>query len=498
MSDVFTKRRPMIDWDELESRLCRPCSPDEKDDDPLAELLRVIGGKDELHETDFEPNTQLSARAWQDAGDPGELNQPDAQVRLVGGDFAAIEAGLLGKKQPQAAIPSEAERSTVGYERPNARAPLISGDFAAIEAGLLGKKQPQAAIPSEAERSTVEYERPNARAPLISGDFAAIEAGLLGAPREQATATVSETDMSNAFSSVDIGSQRFLHQDNQPVSRHAGIADGQNRSRRPLYVMVAIVIVAMAVVAVSLGLKDRGSGPPEVASFKAESGAAKQQTEATSSPDVPAQDAANRSKTPEPSPAALENGTKQPIDLPHVEEKTLAAESHAQIDNRPPAVPSAPAQEPTPAEPLRTAAPVAPDTVKTDLVRPDGTLLPNGTPPQANIHETLLPAPESPAAAEAPRAKPVAHVAKPLKPATARHLDSHGQPRQTANKAKGTPASSLTTERAPIGDPKAVTPTTQPSPASNGAFGFVQSAVNSLTSATAKLLEWGRIDGSRP
>ena len=76
MSDVFTKRRPMIDWDELESRLCWPCSPDEKDDDPLAELLRVIGGKDESHETDFEPNTPLSARARQDAGESGELNQP--------------------------------------------------------------------------------------------------------------------------------------------------------------------------------------------------------------------------------------------------------------------------------------------------------------------------------------------------------------------------------------------------------------------------------------
>ena len=36
---------------------------------------------------------------------------------------------------------------------------------------------------------------------------------------------------------------------------------------------------------------------------------------------------------------------------------------------------------------------------------------------------------------------------------------------------------------------KAVTPTTQPSPATNEAFGFVQSAANSLTSATAKLLE---------
>ena len=104
MSDVFTKRRPMIDWDELESRLGRPCSPNEKDDDPLAELLRGIGGKDESHETDFEPNTPFSARVRQDAGEPGELNQPDAQVRLISGDFAAIEAGLLGTKQPQACV----------------------------------------------------------------------------------------------------------------------------------------------------------------------------------------------------------------------------------------------------------------------------------------------------------------------------------------------------------------------------------------------------------
>src|ERR1700730_8807196 len=176
MSDVFTKRRPMIDLDEFERRLCRPCSTDQKDGDPLTELLRIIGGKDESHETDFEPKTLLSARVRQDAGEPGELNQPDAQVRLVGGVFAAIEAGLLGTKQPQAAIPSEAERSTV------------------------------------------EYKRPNARAPLIRGDFAAIAAGLLGAPREHATATVSETNMSNAFPSVDIGSQ-LLDQDNQLVSR---------------------------------------------------------------------------------------------------------------------------------------------------------------------------------------------------------------------------------------------------------------------------------------
>ncbi len=195
---------------------------------------------------------------------------------------------------------------------------------------------------------------------------------------------------------------------------------------------------------------------------------------------------------------ALVNGTERTIDLPQVEEKTLPAESHAQIDNRPPAVPSAPAQAQTPAEPLSMAAPIESEKMKTDLVRPDGTRLSNATPPQANINEAPLPAPQSAAAPEAPRAKAVGRVAKPLKPTTVRDQARHGQPRQIANKAKAMPVSPFNTEPAPVGDPKAVTPTTQPSPGTNGAFGFVQSAVNSLTSATAKLLELGRIDGSRP
>jgi hypothetical protein len=313
MSDVFTKRRPMIDLDENERRLYRSCSTGQKDDDPLAELLRIIGGKDESHETDFDPKTQLSERARQDAGEPGELNQPDAQVRLVGGDFAAIEAGLLGVKQPHAAILRDAERSTV------------------------------------------EYKGPNAQAPLISGDFAAIEAGLLGAPRERAAA-VSEANMSNATSSGDIGSQRFLPQDNQPASRHARVADGQNRSRRPLYVMAAIVIVGMAGIAASFALKSRASGPLEIASVRADNGPDKQQPKATSGANVPAQDAAILSKPPEPSPMALVNGTERTVDLPQAKEKTLSAESHAQLDNGPAAVPAAPAQAPTPAEPLSTAA----------------------------------------------------------------------------------------------------------------------------------------------
>ena len=423
MSDVFTKRRPMIDLNEFERRLGRPCAPDQRDGDPLAELLRIIGDKDEPHKTDFEPKTQLSAMARPDAGEPGEWKQADAQVHLVGGDFAAVEAGLLGTKQPEATI---------------------------LRA---------------AERSTVEHKRPNARAPLLSGDFAAIEAGLLGALREQAAATVPETDMANAFPAVDLGSERRLYQHDQPASRHAGVADERIKPRRRRYVIGAILLVGMAGVAVSFGLNSRLSGQSDIASIEADNGPNKPQTEAMSSADVPAQDTAILSEPSEPSSMALDKGTEQPLDLTQAEEKTLPAESHAELDNGPAAVPAAPA----PAELLSAVAP-----------------------PQANINRAPLPAPQSPAAAKAPTVKAAGRVAKPLKPAAARHPGSHGQPRQIANKDKATSVSPLATKPAPSADPKAETPTTQPSQATNGTFGFVQSAVNSLTNTTAKLFEWGR------
>ncbi len=100
---MFTKRRPIIDLDEFERLLRSPRSPDQKDGDPLAERLRINSEKDDPHKTDFEPNTQLSATAPQDAGEPGESQQPDAHMPLAGGDFAAIEAVLL--RMPNA-VPS--------------------------------------------------------------------------------------------------------------------------------------------------------------------------------------------------------------------------------------------------------------------------------------------------------------------------------------------------------------------------------------------------------
>jgi hypothetical protein len=349
--------------------------------------------------------------------------------------------------------------------------------------------EPQTAIVRGAEKSSVEYKRQNARAPLIGGDFAAIEAGLLGALREQTTATVSETNVSNALPTVDLGAERWLYQKHQPASRHVGDGDGQLRSRRPLYAVVAIGIAGMTGIAVSFGLDGRLSGPPEIETIKADNGPPTRQEDAARSADIPARDVAIPSKPPEPSPMALDNGTERPLDSPQADEKSLPAGSQARIDNGSPAVP--------PAEALSPGAPVKSDAVKTDMVRPDGTLLPNGAPPQATINGASLPAPQSSAAAKAPAAKAAGHVAKSLKSAAARHPGSQGQPRPITNKA--TVVAPLNTEPTPITNSKVEAPPTQPSPATNGAIGFVQSAVNSLTSTTAKLLEWGRIEtGSRP
>jgi hypothetical protein len=438
MSHVFTKRRPMIDLEEFERRLSWPCSTDQKDGDVLAELLRIIGDKDAPHKTDLEPKTQPSAKV-QLAGETAEGKQPDAQVRSAGGDFAAIEAGLLGKAQPQAAVLREADSSTV------------------------------------------EHKRSIARAPLISGDFAAIEAGLLGTPREQATAMVPETGIANPFPNLDLRSERRLYQDEPPASDDAGVADGHIRSRRPLYVMMATIIVGMAGIAVSVGFNSRLSDSSDIASVKADDAPDNQAAQATSGAGGPTQDAA-LGNPPEPWPTPLENGTKQPLDLTQAEGRPVAAvapiESAAPVESESAAVPSASPRAQTPAEPLSMATPVESEKV--------------GEPPQADVKAAPPPAPQSPASAKAPTAKTGGRVAKPLKPAAAKHPGSQGQPRQIANKAKATPPTPPATKPTPSAGPTADTPTTQPSPATNGAFGLVQSAVDSLTSTTAKLLQWGR------
>lgn len=454
MRDPGIKPRPMIDFKEFERRLHQPSLTNDRDGAQIAELLRIIGGPNEPPRTPFEPKSHESAEARHDTGGLGDRKgEPDGQQSAINGGFAAIAAGLLNGTPPHTALPP-------GTEMSNA-----------------------------------EAKRTNTEVPLISGDFAAIEAGLLGAQREQTGAIVSESGVPNAFPEVDLGSERWLGQDKTPASLHTAASGRQIRSRRRLYALAAIVIVGVAGTIVSFGLKNSFSNMPETAMIETENGPAKLHADTTTGAGVSARDTTSLSKPPEPSPVAPLNNTQQPPELPRADDTTPPTVTHArsqtQIDNGPPILATA-AQ--APAEPLGIMTPVEPEKMKTDLGRPDGTVLPNGRPPQTNIMGTPLPPRHPAAAAKVGSVKAAPQATKTPKPVAATELGGQRQARPIVNKAKTTPASPLNAEPALTADVGAEAPAPRPSPAADGAFGFVQSTVNSLTNTTAKLLEWGRIE----
>ena len=97
MSEPIVKRRPMIDLEEFERRLRKPLAANGRDDDPLAELARSFAGEQEdPYKRVFEPLSRDPAGARRSEQDHGEVKERFTRERLIGGDFAAIEAGLLG------------------------------------------------------------------------------------------------------------------------------------------------------------------------------------------------------------------------------------------------------------------------------------------------------------------------------------------------------------------------------------------------------------------
>src|ERR1700704_6162165 len=86
----------MIDLEEFERRLRKPLAAIQGDDDPLAELARFVGEQEDPYRTVFEPLSQRPAGTLRREPDHGEAEQRGAHEPHIGGDFAAIEAGLLG------------------------------------------------------------------------------------------------------------------------------------------------------------------------------------------------------------------------------------------------------------------------------------------------------------------------------------------------------------------------------------------------------------------
>ncbi|MDQ6703403.1 MAG: SPOR domain-containing protein [Pseudomonadota bacterium] len=350
MSEPIEKRRPMIDLEEFERRLRKPLAANQGDDDPLAELARFVGEQEDPYKTVFEPLSRRPAGTLRSGPDHGE-----------------------------------------GEER-------------------------------------------GAQEPLIRGDFAAIEAGLLGAARHESGENLSESEELDGCEEAE-EAELWRYADIPEGSREAGPPFEEIRSRRPLYVMAAMIVAGIAGIGASFGFKGAVSHQDEIATIRAADGPAKIHPETAAATEIPDQDASILGGSPQQLPVAVENNVEQPADL------SAQANVPEGQGNQPRAiaglatgaasvpVPAPPAQaQPQPsAEPLSIAALIEPKKVKTVSVRPDGTLLPNDTPPQVAAPAVPVPAARPTAASMAKAATPksAARVATTPRPAAA---DANGNP----------------------------------------------------------------------
>jgi hypothetical protein len=356
MREPVAKRRPMIDLEQFERRLRQPEAVPGRDEDPLAELARLVGQQDPYKGV-FEPQgrnlapARNATRAWEES----QRSEPDGAERL-------------------------------------------SGDFAAIEAGLL-------------------------------------------APQQHESATLDEAEEITGFSNADNESQHWRYEDDAlPVQSE--IPGGEIRSRRPLYLMAAVIVVGIAGIGASFALKNGSGASHEVATIKAADGPVKIQPEATASADVSNQDASILNRAPQPSAVALVNNAEQPVDLSQAQEKPprviALGGSRVRSDNglvggaASVPVPAPPMQSQPQGDGLSIAGLIEPKKVKTVSVRPDGTLLPNDRTPQTASAVAPLPA-SRPATTTAKAATPksTARVATTPKSVPVAATEA-GQPAQSA------------------------------------------------------------------
>jgi cell division septation protein DedD len=337
----------MIDFEEFERRLRKPLSLNQEDYDPLAELARFGGGQaepyiDDPYRSMFEP-----------------------QGRQVAG------AGPAGQEQGEA------------KERPKPE-PFIRGDFASIEAGLLGA--PEDAM-SDSENIVLDH-------------------------REE-------------MDGADPSAYADAEQSDEGSASYEAI-----RSRRPLYVMAAMIIAGVAGIFASFAFKGAVSTQDDVATIRAIDGPVKVQPETAPGNDNPGQEATILGGLPQQPPVAAASNIDQPSDL---SAQTGTAENQESSQTAVAAAGSGAAAVPVPAPPAQAQARpstepqsiadlIEPRKVKTVSVRPDGTVVANDAPPSIAPRAAQAPVAVHPPAAPAARAatpKTAARLATTPKPPAA-------------------------------------------------------------------------------
>lgn len=218
----------------------------------------------------------------------------------------------------------------------------------------------------------------------------------------------------------------------------------ETRSRRPLYIMAAIIVAGIGGIGATFALKG-GPAPQQIATIKAPDGPVKVEPEPTGA-DAPARSASILERTPQAAPVAVADATEQPIDLSRLPDRALRTITPGGSGAASVPVPPSPAQGLAPAHAYAPAQPAAapqgiagliePKKVKTVSVRPDGSVLPGAAAPlSASTDAQALARMAAPAPAPAAKAatpKSTARVATTPKPAAAPAAEARQKPVQVA------------------------------------------------------------------
>jgi hypothetical protein len=497
MSEPVTKRRPMIDLEEFERRLRQARSSSQEDGESIAELARLVGWQDNSSDGAFKPQGQHLAEPRQDtlACSEHEHIEPEMRLSSARPDFAAIDAG------PPAAAPlpegDDRADETAKAERTAFRVQgrLIGGDFAAIEAGLLGVSQNEAATKLARSQESSAVSSETAEAEHLNRDYAvSVRCGDIAdnhkRPRRPLYAATAIIIVAIAGIAASSGLQSVV-------------------SSAPDVTTIKSPIV-------STKLKIDAAGRAEVlnedsAAKNLAAEALATQDDATQSNFAAqhiSQDTASVNETRELPPVAL-NGAEQQAGGPQSQETSPVMNlvgSAPRLDGELAAETASVAPPPTQANPLGNAAPIEPKKTGAIPVPPNRASVNKIAPARAMTTVAPLPTPRPSVAAKA-STRQTARVEMKQIPAAGElsgraHLAPDAKAKPVADRAlaKAVAADPGATqavavknvEPAQIADAKTATmPATNPGLGSNGALGAVQNAVNSLTSSTVKLLGWG-------
>jgi hypothetical protein len=336
MSEPATKQRQMIDLDEFERRLSRSPSP-ARNDDPLAELARLVGGGEDRFESMFQARpTRGTAPKPQQSEEPHhvpewlvEESHRHAQPKGRTVDFAAIEAGLRGSLAPefQNFADDEDRRWHHAQDRHQQQDRYAHDDY-----------------------SHDDYAHdPHAHDQHVQEDYAAEEADWLDAP----------------------------------VAPHAAPLADEPRSRMPLFATAAIIVAGMLGIGATFAMKRTPAAPAQIALITAPTTPMKVAV-ADGGADPNASDNASiLDKTPQQAPTAAVSQTEQPVDVNAVGKPAPAAQVAANAPAA--AVPVPPPPGADTSQDVTLGDMVQPHKVKTISVRPDGSFADGGAPASPSL-----------------------------------------------------------------------------------------------------------------